>query len=69
MFTQESIKARPTLAHKAVDVIPAVGAVPAGLAGALVDLGLTAAPLETWAALAGETAHIVHAGAAVQARV
>lgn len=67
VFTQDSIKAWWTLAHKAVDVVPAGGTIPAGLAGALVYLNLTALPFKTWAAVAGEAPNIIHTGASVQA--
>lgn len=50
VFTVDSIKARSALAHKAVDVIPADGTVPARLAGTLVYLRLTVLPFKTWAA-------------------
>lgn len=65
MFTQDSIKALSALAHKAVDVVPANGAIPAGLAGALVYLSLTALPFKTWAAVTGETPNTVHTSASI----
>ena len=68
VFTQDSIKARSALAHKAVDVVPADGPVPAGLTVALVDLGLTALPLKARMAVTIETPHIVHTRASIQAR-
>lgn len=69
VFTQDSIKARSALAHKTVDVVPADGTVPAGLAGALIYLSLTALPFKTRAAVAGEAPNIVHTGASIQAWV
>lgn len=66
MFTQDSIKARSALTHKAVDIVPADGTVPAGLAGTLVNLSLTALPFETRAAVAGEAPNIVNTGASIQ---
>lgn len=67
-FAQDSVKAPTTLAHKAVDVVPADGSVPAGLAGALVHLHLTALPFETLAAVTRETPDIVHARASILTR-
>lgn len=69
VFTQDSIKAWSALAHKAVDVVPADGTVPAGLASTLVYLSLTAFPFKTWAAVTGEAPNIIHTGASIQARV
>lgn len=69
VFTQDSIKARSALAHKAVDVVPADGPVPAGLAGTLVYLRLTAVPFKTRAAVTGVLPDIVHTRASIQAWV
>lgn len=60
VFTQDSIKAWSAFTHKAVDIVPADGTIPAGLAGTLVYFSLTALPFETWAAVAGEAPNIVH---------
>lgn len=68
-FTQDPIKALSTLAHKAVDVVPADGTVPAGLAGTLVYLSLTAIPFKTRLAVTGETPNLVHTRASIQAWV
>lgn len=69
VFTQDSIKAWSALAHKAVDIVLADGTIPAGLAGALVYLSLTALPFKSRAAFAGEAPNIVHTGASIQAWV
>lgn len=69
VFTQDSIKAWSALAHKAVDVVPTDGTIPAGLADALVYLSFTAVPFKTMAAVTGEAPNIVHTGASIQARV
>lgn len=65
MFTQVSIIAWLALAHKAVDVVPANGTVPAGMAVALVYLSLTALPFKTWAAVTGESPDTVHTSAPI----
>lgn len=65
MFTQDSIKAWLALAHKAVDIVPADGTIPAGMAGALVYLSLTALPFKTWAAVTGETPNTVHTSTSI----
>lgn len=65
VFTQDSIVAWSAHAHKAVDVVPANGTVPAGLAGTLIYLSLTALPFKTWATITGETPNIVHARASI----
>lgn len=69
MLTQDSIKAWSAFAHKAVDVVLTHGAVPAGLAGAFIYLGLAALPFKSWTALTGEAPNIIHAGASIQTRV
>lgn len=69
VITQDSIKARLTFANKAVDIVPADGTVPAGLAGTLVHLDLTVLAFKTRAAFTGEASHIIHAGAPIQTRV
>lgn len=65
MFTQDSVVSWSAHAYKAVDVVPADGSVPAGLASALIYLGLTALPFKTWATITGETPNIVHASASI----
>lgn len=69
MFTQESIKAWSALAHKAVNVVPADGTIPAGLAGTFIHLSLTAIPFKTLATVTGEAPNTVHTGAPIQAGV
>lgn len=65
MITQNSIKALSALAHKAVDVVPANGTIPAGLAGTLIYLGLTALAFKTGAAVTGETPDTIHTRASI----
>lgn len=67
VFTQYAVKAGSTFTHKAVDIVLAQGAVLAGLAGALVHVGLTPFSLESQATIAGETPDIVNTRAATKA--
>lgn len=69
VFTQDSIKARSAVTHKAIDVILAEGSVAARLAGTLIHLSLTSLPFKTWAALTGETVNVIHTRASIQAGV
>lgn len=69
MLTQDPIKARSAFAHEAVDVVLTGGAIPAGLAGAFVDLSLAALPFKSWTAFAGEAPDVIHTGASIQTRV
>lgn len=61
VFTQYAVKAGLTFTHEAVDVVLAQGAVLAGLASALVHVGLTPFSLESQAAIAGEAPDVVNA--------
>ena len=69
VFTVDPVEARSTLAHKAVDVVPAHGAVQTGLAHTLVHLALTSVPDEPGAAVTGETPHVIQTRTPVQTRV
>lgn len=69
MFAQDSIKARSTFTHKAVDVVLADSAILARLAGAFVYLGLTSFSLKTQAAFAGVAPNIVNTRTTIQAWV
>lgn len=67
VFTQYAVKAGSTFTHKAVDIVLAQCAVLAGLAGALVHVGLTSFSLESQATIAGEAPDIVNTRAATKA--
>lgn len=67
VFAQDAVKAWSTFTHEAVDIVLAEGAVLAGLAGALVHVGLTPLSLESQTAPAGEAPDVVDASAAAQA--
>lgn len=69
VFAQDAVEAGSTFAHEAVDILLAEGAVLAGLAGALVHVGLTPFSLESQAASAGEAPDVVDTSATAQARI
>lgn len=69
VITQDSIKAWPTFAYKAVDIVLADCTIPAGLAGTLIYLNLTVFPLKSRTAFTRKASHIIHTGASIQAWV
>lgn len=69
LLAQHAVEARPALAHKAVDVVDARGAVVAGLAGTFIHLRRAPLALEARPAVTREVGDAVVAGAAVLARV
>lgn len=69
MFTQNSIKSRTALAHKAVHIVSADGSILARLGGAFVHVCLTAIPFKSQAAITFVPPHYVHTRASVQALV
>lgn len=66
-FTVDAVIARPALARVAVHVVGAGASIPAGIAGALVYLLLTALAIETSSALAQEPPHFVNARTTITA--
>lgn len=69
VVTKDSIKAWPAFADKAVDIVPADGPVPAGLAGTLIRLDLTVLAFKSRAAFTREASNVIYTGASVQTGV
>lgn len=66
-FTVDAIKARRALAGVAVHVVFTETSIPAGGANAFIHLLLATLSIEASSAVAQETAHFIHASAAVTA--
>lgn len=69
VVTKDSIKAWPAFTDKAVDIVPADGTVPAGLAGTLIRLDLTVLAFKSRVAFTREASNVIYTGASVQTRV